>query len=243
MTSECLNFKNLVNEKYENSLTVEEFVNLIKSEYLSKNYSPSDAVTAVSLCRDDSMSLLLNQLSNAGFENQFSLRAFTGLPIVGNTGFLTYYKHLFNRQNEVLPGLVIFAPHIGVSKTGKFGYLDRKGHTCPSNSCGANHFLIDFFKNYRIPTKEDPELRTVYDLVLSTGKVDSILKASSPIEELVETEYALGSDIVEKTILKIKESENIKHDILVVCGVHIDTPKCEDCKIDNYFQVRKMIWI
>lgn len=233
-----------ISKKYQKSLSTTQLIEKISDELKSNSIFPSQTVVGLNVCRDDSISKIIHQLHASGFKQHFSLRTLTGLPIAGKTGITAYYHHLHQNNTKNLPGVIIFAPHIGVSLQGEFGKVDRTGQTCASNSCGANHALFHYFNNYKSPCSvKDLELKNVFDLLLKSQRVDEIMKSSNPIEKLVELEFEIGSQLLEEIIIEVKENEENKHGILLICGIHIDTPNSDICDIENYFELRSMKWI
>lgn len=56
-----------------------------------------------------------------------------GIPFAGKTGFNAYASHVPDDGHL----LVLFAPHVGIDKLGKLGYVERKGQKNKTPTCGA----------------------------------------------------------------------------------------------------------
>ena len=66
-----------------------------------------------------------------------------GLPFCGKTGWGAFSSHVPTDGNIV----VLFAPHIGISKAGKIGFIQRCGHNKDSTACGAAIGAYNFIKD------------------------------------------------------------------------------------------------
>jgi hypothetical protein len=71
-----------------------------------------------------------------------------GLPFCGKTGWGAFSSHVPTNGNVV----ILFAPHVGISKDGKVGFINRKGHDCNSTACGAAIGAFNF-------NKENPDAK------------------------------------------------------------------------------------
>lgn len=65
-----------------------------------------------------------------------------GLPFCGKTGWGAFTSHVPTNGNIV----ILFAPHIGISKSGTIGMITRMGHECESTACGAAIGAFNFNK-------------------------------------------------------------------------------------------------
>lgn len=232
--------KETIKQKYTKAVPISELIEEIISNLNQNNISINHCVPATCLCRDESTSQLINELKNKNFKNNFNLEALGGVPLAGNSSLNAYYKHLHNQDSINYPGIIIFAPHIGIDNNLSFGYLNREGQDSTSCSCGANHAIINHIKNNTEPEKNDYELKNLYEYI---GDFKEEIKTQkdifSQINLLVEKEYEKGNKDFKELIQKIKNQEKEKHKILLVSGVHIDTPP----NLENYFDIREMIWL
>ena len=63
----------------------------------------------------------------------FPLGGIGGAPFVGKTGFGAFSGHVPDNGNVIL----LFGPHIGISKDGQLGKYLRNGQSCKSTACGT----------------------------------------------------------------------------------------------------------
>ena len=56
-----------------------------------------------------------------------------GAPYVGKTGFMAFSHHVPDDGHV----LILFGPHVGISKSGEVGKFHRLGQASESGACGA----------------------------------------------------------------------------------------------------------
>jgi len=231
-----------IQQKYQNSISIIDLVHKIIKIFENKNIEPKHIVPAIALCRDDSIAPLIYLLKKMQFSEHFSMQTLSGFPIFGITSIKAFYHHL---HTDCMPGIIVYAPHIGISRDGTFGLLNRSGIMEIGRSCGANHSLIQKWTNNEFgPYENDPELSNVSQNL--TDFIPRILNAPSPIQELVEVEYTLGKKILINYIIQVQQTESHNHPLLLVSGIHIDTPRNFDVdqprNISDYFHLRSLEW-
>lgn len=63
----------------------------------------------------------------------FHLGGLGGIPFTGKTGFAAFSHHIPDDGNL----FILFAPHVGVSDSGKIGEYSRLGQALDGKACGA----------------------------------------------------------------------------------------------------------
>jgi len=236
------NLKETIEYNFPSAMDIDTFLDSITSLLKSHKFKPENTIPSIISCRDETVGELSKKLPEKNFRAEFSMRSLTGFPIIGETGFTAYYHHLYHINNENGAGLVIFSPHIGIDKEGNIGFVDRKGHECSSGSCGANHKILNIWKNEEVlsPDKE-PELYSI-EKQISKYK-NKILNSDNPLFELTKCEFKEGNEKIKSLIKSTQRKEDINHPIILISGIHIDTPCLDNDHIENYFQVLEEKWI
>lgn len=86
----------------------------------------------------------------------FSLGGLAGVPFAGKAGLAAYAHHVPDSGKL----FIVFAPHVGVSKAGEVGPLERQGQGHVSNACGAG---IGAFKALSKPDAKAPDMLSDLD--------------------------------------------------------------------------------
>merc|ERR1719433_874293 len=105
--------------------------------------NPLNTLFGTSCCPDeinsDAKARLINYFryhwgrSDHHWGDYFPLGGIGCLPFVGKTGFGAFSHHVPEDGNV----LVLFGPHVGISKEGEVGKIERRGQPKASTSCGA----------------------------------------------------------------------------------------------------------
>lgn len=166
----------------------------------------------------------------------FPLGGLAGLPFTGKTGWGAFSAHCPADGNIVL----LFAPHVGVSKDGKVGQVYRCGQESSSSACGAAIGAYNALKanrNAAIPTGgfADAQMDSIKQLLsLRMDRID-------PSNEMTELTYQMFH-IVDEFVKDIVNSNWMteKSQLCLVGGIMIN---CDDNAPDMFlplkFEVQK----
>lgn len=235
-----MEIENKIHEKYQNAVPLTELVETITQHLNNNNIEINHCVPATCLCRDDSTSQIIQELKKNNFKNNFNLEALGGAPLAGKTALTAYYHHLHNENQTNYSGLIIFGPHIGIDKNLKFGHLHREGQDRPSTSCGANHIILNHIQQNTQPDSNDPELLNLYNYLKPYfNQIKDLEEKTDQIQKIVEKEYEKGIQDLIETITQLKQNEANNHKILLIGGIHIDTPP----ELQNHFEIKQITWL
>lgn len=176
-----------VQKFYPNAKSTEKMVNgmlnVIEIEYGLK---PNKLMHADSLCCDDVNAIQYPEKAHEML-GPFHLGGLDGYPFAGLTGMGAFAHHVPEDGAIV----IFYAPHIGVTKDGKIGEINRYGQTSNSSCCGAAKAGLGKLKAGKIKkdeiTQDDYQQNTIEQILLN-GK-DRILKAGNQIFEATEVIY------------------------------------------------------
>lgn len=191
----------VVQKWYPNAQTTIDIVNalfdLLKQKY---GLDANQIMAADSLCCDDVNAI---QYPPRAYEmlGPFKMGGLNGYPFAGVTGMNAFAHHV------PLDGavLVFYAPHIGITKEGSIGEINRIGQADPSSCCGAAQGALGkLLKGDIEPGKTselDYQMNTIEQLFLQHEA--RIKNAQTPIFEATEVMYeaieARIEQLVERT--------------------------------------------
>src|SRR5262245_58721884 len=94
-------------------------------KYIKKGgYGPSQVMAANSVCSDDLVTMQFTE-PHKKMLGPFNMGGLNGFPFTGSTGLGAFAHHVTDDGSL----LIIYAPHIGVTKKGKPGYVRRPGQS------------------------------------------------------------------------------------------------------------------
>lgn len=127
------NFLATVRQHYPNAMTTTDAVNkmltILRAEY---NLEPRQIMHADSICSDDVNAMEYPPEAHAML-GPFGMGGLNGFPFTGLTGMGAFAHHV----PEDGAVFIYYAPHIGITKDGKIGEINRVGQSAPSACCGA----------------------------------------------------------------------------------------------------------
>lgn len=182
-----MSFLNIVQEYYPNAQTTEYTVNKLL-DIIDNNYNlkPNQLMHADSLCCDDVNAI---QYPPRAYEmlGPFKLGGLDGYPFAGLTGMGAFAHHV--PEDGAI--LIFYAPHIGITKDGKIGEINRYGQTNNSSCCGAAKAGLSKLQNNQIEkgniTDLDYQMNTIEQILLE--QKERILGSQIPIKESTEVIY------------------------------------------------------
>ena len=128
---------------YPNAILVEDFGNYCKTFIQSLcGYTADNVLRADSICSDD-VNAPAYYNNNIGqmpasfndFQGPFFAGGIGGYPHTGSIAMFAWASHVQYVSNGAL--MLFSAPHIGITSSGRLGYMVRRGQSADSNTCGA----------------------------------------------------------------------------------------------------------
>lgn len=241
-------YNQLVKMVYSNAIPVKLWSEYTKS-FIKTNIgiSPNDIIYAQGICSDDvdasKSSDNVGQFPTSAktFLGPFMSGGLAGYPFVGKLGLKAWASHVTKTGTLFISSMT----HIGITKDGTVGKINRRGIAKPSDTCGAVKASVDWV----IANTEEPNLDNFLEkgdyefyklikilwtkrteLLSLTSLSDRMLRATELIRDsakkyIRENLYAAVKDYVNKPV--------------VVCsGIFINTDYEYDALIDvNYFAI------
>lgn len=215
----------IIRKYYPDALTTIDFMNKIIDYVEEKlDLEPAQIMFADSICSDD-----VNSIQYPVRTNEF-LGPLDGFPFTGLTGMQAFASHVPD-DGAVF---IYYGPHIGISKEGIIGEINRFGQNKPSGCCGAaNGALHKLINNAIKPghiTEIDYQMNTIEQILFK--EKERILNAEIPLYEATEIIY----DSIDKRIeeLVAATTYNCKY-VILVGGILINS----DTDIGSFSSTKK----
>jgi len=180
-------FLETVKQFYPNAKTTENTVNdmlqIIEDKY---GIGTHQIMHADSLCCDDVNAI---QYPPKAYEmlGPFHLGGLDGYPFAGLTGMGAFAHHV--PEDGAI--LIFYAPHIGVTKEGKIGEINRYGQSSNSSCWGAAQAGLAKLRDNKIKegelTRDDYQQNTIEQILLA--EKDRISRSENQIFEATEVIY------------------------------------------------------
>ena len=201
-----------IRKYYPNALTTIDFINKI-IDYIEEklDLEPAEIMFADSICSDDVNSIQYPVRANE-FLGPFKMGGLDGFPFTGLTGMQAFASHVPD-DGAVF---IYYGPHIGISKEGTVGEINRFGQHKPSSCCGAAHGVLHKLLDNAIEpghiTEIDYQMNTIEQILYN--QKDRILKAEIPLFEATEIIY----ESIDKRIQELIDGTKYNCKYLVLVG-------------------------
>lgn len=191
----------IIRKWYPNAITTIDSINkLIDFVEWDLELEPEQVMFADSICSDDVNSIQYPARSHE-FLGPFKMGGLDGFPFTGLTGMAAFASHV--PDNGAV--FIYYGPHIGITKTGVIGEINRYGQSNASGCCGAAKGALGKLTNNEIThghmTDIDYQMNTIEQILLKNK--DRVLQAKTPLYEATEAIYeAIDkriNELVEKT--------------------------------------------
>ncbi|MDR9418567.1 hypothetical protein [Gracilimonas sp.] len=205
----------------------------VEAELPNKNLNGSNTLWATSICSDE-VNQSLHELDKyfKAF-GPFIMGGISGIPFAGKTGFGAFVSHIPDAGGAV----VIYGPHIGITKDGIIGKVNREGQDHPSSCCGSLIAGLDNINKGNV-------LHVSHD-DYQQGQVNKVLIENYEEIKKADNDVIATTEIVYNQIKRELEDiigaslENLEQKpLLLVGGIIINT----DWDQDDLFEVRDISW-
>ena len=202
----------VVRKFFPNALPTEETVNrlldILKEEF---ELYPHQIMLADSICSDDVNTMEYPQRAYQML-GPFKMGGLNGFPFTGLTGMSAFAHHV----PEDGAVFIYFAPHIGITRDGIIGEINRVGQHKPSACCGAAKAALAKLLGNKI------EANLITDLDYQQNNIeqifykqkDRIINASEPLLEATRVMY----EAIESRIDILAEKTEYPCQFLILMG-------------------------
>ncbi len=201
----------IIRKFYPNAITIIDSVNKAIDYYEDHlNLEPSKIMFADCICSDDVNSIQYPARAQE-FLGPFKMGGLNGFPFSGLTGMGAFASHVPD-EGAIL---IYYGPHIGITKTGTIGEINRFGQSKKSDCCGAAKVALNKLMNNQIIegniTEMDYQMNTIEQIIYR--QKDRILYAAIPMQEATEVIYEAIDKRINELVAMTKY--NCKYVILV----------------------------
>jgi len=216
-------FDKLVKANFPGAISNKELATRVVGLLEEKGFTPANTLLATSVCADELARELEDEFVDI-FGNNFNLGGLSGFPFAGNTGWGAMSAHVPDDGYC----LTIHGPHVGITKEGQIGKVERSGIALVDSCCGSAIAASNYLQkitdgsadiNPRIQQFSDFQQGAVQELILPFGK--RLARAENRMRELP---YALyDSQEVMVTDIVNTGKGSIKKGLAVLGGIQINT--------------------
>jgi hypothetical protein len=203
---------NTVRQHYPNAMTTTEAVikmfAILKAEY---DLEPCQIMHADSICSDDVNAMEYPPEAHEML-GPFNMGGLNGFPFTGLTGMGAFAHHV----PEDGAVFIYYAPHIGITKAGTVGEINRVGQSAPSACCGAAKAALGKLLNDEIQPGNITELDYQFNTIeqIFSRQKDRIQAASNPLLEATKVMY----EAIDERIHLLAEKTNYPCRYLILMG-------------------------
>ena len=213
----------VVKEKFPDAISNQDLLTKVVGVLTVKGYTGSNTLLTTSLCCDE-LARTLEDDFYAVFGKNFNLGGLAGFPFAGRTGFGAMSAHIPDDGYC----LIAFGPHVGITKDGLVGKVEREGIKLVDSCCGSAIAASNYLQGITdggaqisttIKKFSDFQQNAVQELILPHGC--RLLNAKNRMLELpyalYESQNMLMGDIVKGG------AGGLKKGTAVLGGVQINT--------------------
>ena len=216
-------FDKLVTTNFPGALNNKELATRVVGLLEEKGFTPENTLLATSVCADELARELEDEFVNV-YGTNFNLGGLSGFPFAGNTGWGAMCAHVPDDGYC----LTIHGPHVGITKDGVIGKVERSGIALVDSCCGSAIAASTYLQaitdgthgiNPRIQRFSDFQQGAVQELILPFGR--RLAQADNRMKELP---YALydSQEVMVNDIINTGKS-SIKNGLAVLGGIQINT--------------------
>lgn len=202
----------IVQKYYPNALTTIDTMNkVIDFVEETLNLDPAQIMMADSICSDDVNSIQY-PVRATEFLGPFKMGGLDGFPFTGLTGMGAFASHV--PDNGAV--FIYYGPHIGISKDGEIGEIQRFGQGDKSSCCGAAKGALEkLLKDGITPdhvTEIDYQMNTIEQILYK--EKERISKAQVPLQEATEVIY----EAIDDRIVQLVEATKYRCRYVILMG-------------------------
>jgi hypothetical protein len=209
---------NIIRKYYPNAISTIDSVNkLIDYVEDELDLEPEMIMLADSICSDDVNSIQYPARAKE-FLGPFKMGGLDGFPFTGLTGMGAFASHVPD-EGAVM---IYYGPHIGISKDGVLGKINRHGQQENTDCCGAAKAALEKLSANSIAegriTDLDYQMNIIEQILLK--QKERILRASNPLFETTEVIYEAIDLRINELVAQTKYKCRY---IILVGAIHINS--------------------
>jgi Limiting CO2-inducible proteins B/C beta carbonyic anhydrases len=202
----------IVKQHYPTAMTTLDTVNKMLTMFEEQyDLEARQIMLADSICSDDVNSMEY-PASARNMLGPFKMGGLNGFPFTGLTGMGAFAAHV--PENGAV--FIYYAPHIGISKHGNLGEINRVGQSKPSGCCGAARAALNKLINNQIEPGKITELDYQMNYIeqLFYKQKERILQSAQPLKEATEVMY----EAIDDRILQLVQLTKYNCRFVIIMG-------------------------
>jgi len=222
-------------EHFPGAVSITDLETQLITELVQRTYKLQSVIWATSFCSDEVNNLFSPFYDLFAGPGPFRLGGISGLPFSGITGMNAFLSHIPTHG----AAMILYGPHIGVSRNGTIGQVQRQNQPTPTTCCGSLVAALESLKDTDLMPTDNPldYQQSRVQQHLFRHKKD-ILDHSYPLKKATDIAYEAIHVKLFKIIDEMKK--NYQHfELILAGGVVINT----DWTIEDYFDLRNLEFI
>ncbi len=220
----------IIHKWYPKAITTIDGVNkIIDFVEFELDLEPKQVMLADSICSDDVNSIQY-PVRTQEFLGPFKMGGLDGFPFTGLTGMGAFASHVPD-DGAVF---IYYGPHIGVTKDGIIGEIQRFGQTKNSSCCGAAKGALGKLINNQIIagniTEIDYQMNTIEQILYH--EKERVLNAQTPLFEATEVIY----EAIDKRINELVDKTKYNCKYVILAGAVLIN---SDTDMGSFTQIRR----
>lgn len=222
-----------IKELYPKAAPISALEQQIQKELKKNNLSSSDCIWGTSICSDEINNTFLEIGKQFKAPGPFFFGGISGIPFTGKTGFGAFSSHIPDDGAAV----ILYGPHVGITKDGTVGKVLREGQSKPSSSCGSLIAGLNSVKEGNVLNISHNDYQQGQVNKILIENYDEIKSAEN--EVIATTEIGFNQIKRELTDI-IGDNVSILGDkpLLLIGGIIINT----DWDEEDMFETRDVLW-
>ncbi len=220
----------IIHKWYPKAITTIDGVNkIIDFVELDLDLEPKQIMLADSICSDDVNSIQYPARTQE-FLGPFKMGGLDGFPFTGLTGMGAFASHV----PDAGAVFIYYGPHIGITKDGTIGEIQRLGQSKNSGCCGAaKGALGKLINNQIVPgniTEIDYQMNTIEQILYM--EKERVLNAQTPLFEATEVIY----EAIDKRINELVDKTKYNCKYVILAGAILIN---SDSDMGSFTQLRR----
>ena len=222
-------FDRMVKKNFPGAISNKKLSKRVVKALEGKGFTPDNTLLATSVCADELARVLEDEFVDI-YGTNFNLGGLSGFPFAGNTGWGAMSAHVPDDGYC----LTIHGPHVGITKDGVIGKVERSGIALVDSCCGSAIAASNYVQgitdgsaiiNPSIQSFSDFQQGAVQELILPHGS-----RLGAATNRMKELPYALydSQEVMVNDIVNAGKG-SIKKGLAVLGGIQINTgPDTDD---------------
>lgn len=185
---------------------------------------------ATSVCSDEIIRSATNFREYVEMDNPFQLGGLAGYPFAGLTGIKAFAGHIPDDGAAI----ILYGPHIGVSKSGEIGFMQRHGQMLDTSCCGALQASLSTLRKKNEPADAELDYQQWKIETKLDEEREKILEHDLPLVKATDTMFNVIDSQIE-TLIRASGKALEGKKIALIGGIIINT----DYNLPDWFDLRR----